>query len=454
MEEDTQRADFMESSRNRINEITESSSLDLRYIKALLLQKQYRRCITACRDMLKLNEVEEGMDPIRQSFVRFYLALAHDELARAMHNYSQAKISAFNQAEDFYRDALLSLPTHEQLVESLTESATSTASGDHNDDEEPTPRLPSSTCFGSTSAMHAFTGMHSSVTSTHIRNNSIPTPSPPLISPRTVTSDLDDLESHDSFNQIMTPNRVPKLERDYSSMSLIHTQQQQMSQGLMRPIRIGSPPTKYHVPPKLPYSGAGHQQSKLPRLDTACWSGSPVRKQLRSPSEQVSPIDSPVSPLGSDWDAHDGASDDATISPVSPNTPLVDENIGQSDEADPMQRSVSVVEAHFSGVHSQLESHIKLAHEEKERILRIQAERAAARKDPTLGGGLTAFLDATSAKDKRIQQTHSYWSFTPEDVKVLEKQRRIVAGRKRGWMRARFDPTRYQELADKAVAEL
>ena len=53
-----------------------------------------------------------------------------------------------------------------------------------------------------------------------------------------------------------------------------------------------------------------------------------------------------------------------------------------------------------------------------------------------------------------MQSTASYWSFTPEDQKVIEKQKRMQAGRERGWMRARFDRTRYVALADAALAEL
>ena len=426
---------------------------ELRYIKALFLQRQYRRCVTICRDLLASAE-RDNVNSVSQTFVQFYLALAHDEIARGMHNYSQARVPAFNQAEEFYYQTIISLPTAQQCIQSLPESAPQ-SSDELSDDEEPTPRLPNSNSFSSNGTSRAFPSFRSP-TATHVRNQSIPTPPPAVMSPGTEASDLDDLESHESFDQIMTPTRMPKLERDYSSISLLQSQQQQLPQGPMQPLRTDSPLEQYRVPPKLSYTGNAHQSSKLPRLNTGSLSSSPVRKQLRTPSEQVSPIDSPVSPvspLGSEWDERDVTSDVSTISPVSPETPFAgDETL--SPNAESSNQHVHATAEHLKGMRSQLETHIKLLREAKQRTQDVQAERAAARKAPNRGGQLTAFLDASGTRNRRIQQSQSYWSFTPEDIKLIEKQKRIQDGRRRGWMRARFDPTRYSNLADRAMAEL
>ena len=444
----------MESQRIRL---TDSYPLELHYIKALLLQKQYRQCITACRNALKRDDEKLTKQPLQHTFVQFYLALAHDELARAMHNFSQAKVPAFNQAQQFYLDALTALPQPEECIKSLVDSA---------------PERRHDSCHASQSSSRHTSGASFSMSDappsqshlsefpwmsppTHIRNNSLPTRSPPINSPGTTTSDLDDLESHESFDEIMTPNRMPKLERDYSSISLLQPPQQQTSHRLIKPIRLGSPAKPYHVSRASTYSGKVQQRrSALPRLNTTASNGFPVWKQLLTRSEQVSPVDveSPVSPLGSEGDSI--TSDASTISPISPETPMAGLQFGKSNQAITQLPSTNRLNEHLQAMHVQLQSHMKLLQDAKQQTLETQAERSAARTAPDQGGKLTALIDAAGAKNKHLSQSRSYWSFTPEDVKVLEMQKRVEAGRQRGWMRKRFEPGRYVELADAALAEL
>lgn len=443
MESNAQRGYFMDLVHLSV---TESYPLELLYVKALFLQKQYRRCVTTCRELL-----DETVQPLQLTFIQFYLALAHDELARAIHNYSQAKIPAFRQAEQLYRDVLQALPAVEQCIRPVANSVHAD-SDDPFIEQEPISRYPSSTTLGASDNPRASLYIRSPGMSPHIRNDSLPTNSDAVPSAGTTASDFDDLESHESYSQIMTPTRVPKLERDYSSMSLLQPHSQQMSQGLMRPIRMGEPPKQYHVPPRMPYAGGSYTQSRLPRLQTGAGTGSPVRKQMRTQSEQASPGGSPVppvSPLGSE----SVASDASTISSMSPDTPVAGTEIVDPNPQETAQRSSEHLKEHLEGMRIQLESHIKLLREAKQQTINIQGERAAARLAPTTEGRLTALMDA-AATDRRIQQSHSFWSFTPQDVKAMENQKRVEAGRERQWTRRRFDPTRYKQLAERALAEL
>lgn len=420
--------------------ISECYPLELHLIKALLLQRQYRQCIKACQELLRQTNSEECASLLHTTFAQFYLALAHDELARSMHPFSQAKVPAFNQAEQFYHQALTSLPEAEDCIP-LKEQ-----------DSKPESRHDTPSEHTSSNSLSTFThtrsqsdlGSIAMSPPTHIRNDSLPMRSPPMHSPG--PSETDDLESHDSFGQIMTPTRLPKLERDYSSMSLLQPPQHPVHQGLMKPILLGSPAKPYFTTPSrantLPARPTRH--SMLPRIDTSPSASSPVRKQLRTVSEQASPIDfSPVSPLGSEGDTV--ASDAATISPVSPETPYADIQWGLSTH----DQHVNSVHHHLQGMRAQLQSHVKLLKEAKQRTLVLQTEQLASRFSSAKGGRM-----ASGSKGGKMQSTASYWSFTPEDQKVIEKQRRIEAGRERLWMRARFDRTRYVTLADAALAEL
>lgn len=256
-----------------------------------------------------------------------------------------------------------------------------------------------------------------------VRNDSPQDNSRPWNSPDDEASDFDDLESHGSFDEIMTPSRIPtKLERDYSSMSLLQAPPPYMSHGVMRPIRVGEPPRQYHVPPSTSYSRGSFARTRLPRLQTTPSKSLAVRKQLLTASEQASPEGSPiapVSPLGSEW----VASDASTISSLSPDTPIAERPIEFLIPENSEGARADRVEAHLEALCTQLESHIRLLQEAKHESIKIQSERAAVRLSPSTGAS------------RRIQQSRSFCSFTPADDKAIERQRRIEAGRSRGWMR-------------------
>lgn len=451
----------------------------LRHVHALFLRCEYRRCITACRQLIQSSRTDGPAKSLQHTFLQCHLALAHDELARAIHDCSRTKLPAIHQAELLYQDALrsfptpaasMSIPTPQRDIDPFYESARHFTRNDHTNTHftHHVSRLPP--------YKPAFPD------STHLRKDSVTasktptTAGPSPISP--TASDIaedydddddfndrdddDDLESNASQDQIETPLGTiflgpTKLPRDYSSISLLplirpqsqqHQQQQQprTSQGLMRPIRTGEPPQQYYCPPRLPYSGH-HQQlatSKLPRLDTKL--ASPTgRKQLLTASEQASPVDeySPVSPMGSE----DGVASNASgVSPIEPRTPIESASPGFFN---PFSTQTAIkhqqpLRTHLEAMQTQLHRHLSLLEEAKQRAISTQATRTSSSTSST--------LLPTNESASPLAQPHAFW---PADTaKAVDKQTRILEGRQRGWKRKRFDAERYRRLAEGVLAEL
>ena len=503
--------------------ITDIYPIELHYIKALFLHRRYRRCIQACRHAIN-SEIDQ--QPLHHTFVSFYLGLAHDELARLMHDYSQAKVPAFNQAEQFFRDALLSLPSIEDIVfATQPDRRQSTSMADDasdpflsrpktNEVDHQTPR-PSDDDYDPYNYSSPSFNLASPVTSPNcVHTEGSQARSPPSTGSGTSQSDLSDLESHASFRQIMTPNRV--LERDISSMSLIDDMQPKRPsglprttstsvsllqnlptkpstglprttsgyQGILNPFRPDSPPKAFAVPPRLPYvDSAAGRHSKMLKIATRATPQITPSKQMREPwtDEERS---SPVSPLKDDYD---GASDSSTISPISPETPIhQDSACGTESNVSPAkweemtpERQRHRLDYNLIAMRTQLASHLDMLEKAKTATVEKQAVRAAERAAstaPSVGTPLpqirgsfasassdsrpgsrgtgVAHDSSTSGESRCMQQTRSFWSFKPAAVMAEEKRRRIEEGRQRGWKKARFRPDRYQELAERALAEL
>jgi len=423
---------------------------DTVYFKALFLAKDYQRCIAACR-----NSLSADSGSAQRMFAHAYLALSHDEAARGVFTRSEGKLPAIVRAQQVYDEALRSMPTAEQCAESLLNAPEENASDPFTEGMKASAisRYPSSATLGVLEQALVLPKPSSAPTAFPIRAHS---PRGYTIfgnTPGIITSDDDDLESHDSFNQILTPTRAPKLERDYSSMSLLQPRplpQQQISYGLMRPIRMGEVASQYHVPPKMLRFSRDTAQSGPLRLHTGPGFAFPGHKQFLSPSEQASPVASaPVSPLGPE----SVVSDASTISALSPDTPSGESIIPEAGLRFVQQVSATGVEHHLEGLRTQLQRHIELLEQHKEQIIRTRLEREKARNNSTNAGRLTA-LTYASATDRRVQESCSFFASTPQQMKAIALQRRVEAGRERGWTRARFDPTRYRELAEKALAEL
>ncbi|KAK4896696.1 hypothetical protein LTR27_005290 [Elasticomyces elasticus] len=466
--------------------ITDAYPIELHYIKALYLQKQYRQCIQSCRDVLKAAADSIQQYPLQQTFISFYVALSHDELARLMHENSQSKLPAFRQAAQFYKEAIESLSSLD--VNTADRSSSHSPSNDDpftdsppttSEDRFRTPREHDYNPFNY--ATPSFPNLSSSPP-TQLDFNDLPSRSPQASSRETSSSDLD---SHSSFNQIVTPHKIlerdasplPKhLERDVSRMSLLDDTHKapiiskfprSTSQGLMKPIRLGSPLKAFHVPPRLPYSGSTASMSRLPKFNTArAKFSSPPRGLPVSISEEWSESTPPVSPLTFD----EAKSDGSTISPLSLEAPVRGSKPhGHDDEA---SSSRSHLADHIVAMRAQLETHLHLLDQAMQGTLTAQAKRADNRASSAPSKGTPLKSDRTSASSyatpmsstsnrgsvssegKRLPASRSYWSFTPVDVRAEELRKRVEEGRKRGWARMRFDREKYVVLAEKALAEL
>ncbi|EME79480.1 uncharacterized protein MYCFIDRAFT_183731 [Pseudocercospora fijiensis CIRAD86] len=115
----------------------------------------------------------------------------------------------------------------------------------------------------------------------------------------------------------------------------------------------------------------------------------------------------------------------------------------------------------------QIEAHLTMLYNSKDQLYQLQKEKKAAaeaRMGAAMPGsardsGKYFFSSPAPSRDRSpeaqpVPQSRSYWSFVPEDVRVDERRKRIEEGRQRKWTKKRFDPTRYQELCVKALAEL
>lgn len=466
--------------------ITQNYPEELLHIRRLLLLKRYQQCIDASHSVLKSCDETIENHPFSEAFATFYLALAHDELARSMHEQSSFKIPTFNQAEQHYRQAIEKFPTLEQCHLFLTKAELQLDVFE----ETPTPTR----CSSSASEYSTY-------------GIDVPSPNtpPPHTHPESdrdnnSTSDepkeaeASDNDSQDDFDDVLTPHRVLRrdisrislldqpLQRDYSSMSLLDARpnlSRSVSQGLLRPIRPGSPPKQYHLPPKLPYN---HHNPAYPRLPRA------VSSPPRTTSSQDTPslagqkrITSPQTPGAPSRHFHStsGAQDTYTVppldpdsaktydtskigSPVSPPTPPQQTLLCAPTPAVPdlVLDSASVqapldlthLSEHLSGMHAQLQTHLALLHQAKLRTTVAQAERAARiamSKSPRVG-----ITPNATASGKRIPHSKSFWSFTPVDVKKAEKEKRIEERRAKGWERKRYKSEKYVALAESALAEL
>ena len=353
--------------------IFEAYPQELSHLKSLLLRNQYHQCINVSSGLLTSLEAGGDYHPLLRMFATFYLAIANDELARSMHEHSSFKIATFDTAERHYRQAMKLLPNLEQCRGILKQSYQEKALGEATRSSPP-----------ASPGTQALAHPHPTHDKSIERN----------------ISDLESRDSFDSFPPIGTagPSLIPRrtLERDYSSMSLLSVNPKltkSTSQGLLRPIRLGSPPKAYHLPPKLPYFGKDHSN-----------------QPSRSPSQQSNVYDT------------------CTTESAMP-TPT-----------EPSFSDLTNLEEQLDGMRMQIKTLVDLLRRAKLATLNAQAERTAR------------FNTTKRSPQMSIPSSKSFWSFTPANVKLAEKQKKIEEGRARGWQRKRYNPERFEALIGDAYA--
>lgn len=477
--------------------ITKHYPVTLRHVQILCLKTEYRKCIQTCSDLLRHPDIQAH--PIHKAFILFYSALSHDEMGRAMHFNSSAKMPALDDAERSYIAALEALPTPKEADLLCTALKQEASIGPFLECDERSPSQNSYDMFEKVSLMSS---------PPRVRRESFSVCSP-IHSPRATTSELDDfddLESHDSFAELKTPSRVlgressrmslleatppaqrhshhtssyqecpgpARLQRDFSRMSLIETPPRKpMSQGLLRPIRPGSPPKPFYIPPRL----ANTSKLPLARSRTHVLDKTPVSSpRISIISARDSFIEDqhssePVSPI-SRLSSGRCLSDVSTISAISPLTPTRAHAASISSHVDVDDTLYLRFNDHLDSMRMQLETHITLVKQVRENLHEFLADRASSKTDPTIDtqpqnsfefSGIPTSQTGQQAMRKTLvssaglPRVRSYWSFVPEDEKVAEKLKRIRAGRERKWERKteRFDARRYQDLCERALNEL
>jgi hypothetical protein len=351
---------------------------ELLQLKWFLLRKQYHQCIKTSNELLASYRDSDSDDrhPLSGMFATFYLALAHDELARSMHEHSAFKITTFDRAEQHYRQTIKLLPGVDECRSMLK------SDGEARQQQ----------------ALMQEPGLRTDELSALVSAE------PVCQSP--AKQEESDPESHDGFEDLSDtdmpcaslPHR--QLERDYSSISLLTVPPKltrSVSQGLLRPIRPGSPPRSYHLPPKLPYYGQNHSSQ---------------------PSRSPSPL--PTAP------------EVAILVPTTDRIPVLEEP----------DLDLTRLSEHIDGMHKQIKTLVSLLHSAKLATTVAQAERASR------------VMSTRHTQQKCLPQSKSFWSFTPVNVKLAEKQKKVEEGRARGWERKRYRSERYEALMEDALSEL
>ncbi|KAF2763725.1 hypothetical protein EJ03DRAFT_332489 [Teratosphaeria nubilosa] len=180
----------------------EAPRSELRYIKTLCLAKHYRQCIRACRKLLEATQASPSHTKL---FCNFYLGLGHDEIARLMLELSPAKIPCFDQAERFYAEALCALPAIDEQIR----LGTVTPRVEHDPFFEG-PAAAASTRTPEQIAHDSYYKFASPSPSPRgqLRDRNLSIQSSQSVSRDTSGSDLTDVESHSSFDQIVTPTKL------------------------------------------------------------------------------------------------------------------------------------------------------------------------------------------------------------------------------------------------------
>ena len=353
---------------------------EISHLKCLILRKQYHQCIKASSDVLSSHDEGGDDHPFSGLFATFYLAMAHDELARSMHEHSAFKLAYFGKAEQHYSQAMKLLPSLEQCRSVLERKQQKDSNGVGTSASALGNELPSHVASASANnkPAHRFS----------------------------IDTDDEDSDSHGSSEDFLESDAHlitlprPRLERDYSSMSLLNARPRltkSTSQGLLRPIRPGSPPKAHHLPPKLSYFGQDHSSHS---------------SRAPSPLPQTPVVVSmPLTP---------------TYQPVS----------------EEQNMDLTRLFTHLEGMRTQINTHITLLRRAKLATTVAQAERASRAKG------------SRHAPQTRVPHSKSFWSFKPEDVQMAEKEKKIEEGRGRGWARKRYNSEHCDSLIDNALAEL
>ncbi|GAB7363495.1 hypothetical protein MBLNU230_g3766t1 [Neophaeotheca triangularis] len=535
---------------SRNHRITPTYPLALHRIKAAFLQKHYRQCVQYCHAYLENNQLP--LQSAQEAFVHFYTGLSHDNMARLMHNFSQAKVPTLVKAEECYLKALESLIAIHNVQNPRRERQQPGPNGNSHisndpfaDQASPEPIIDLSARLARLTNTPALdTSFFSAV------SNQIPeTPASPtrkqLSTPTTMGSEDDsDVESASEPNapshnrtqnppvigpsSLKTASRIsllpkPRLDRAVSHMSirtsnelpreasritLNKTPPKIRTQNLLKPVRLGSPPKRYHLP-SLPYMKRAQSSTELPII-RSCSPTTPAKtdRLATTSEEEETTTSSPISPLSPE-EAHAPITSPAkAISPLSTTPPPSSPRMAQTPTSSlstptpssaarsfldrdlsgparaptpsPPQTTPSPpavqqppspsllqnkppeplpahIKTHTLALKIQLQTHLRALQALKSQTLKTQLARDV--RNQSTSAKPPATITTTTTKTSRstptpLPQSKSFWSFTPPLQKENEKARRKREGRERGWVGGRFERARYGRLVERALGEL
>ncbi|KAI5237781.1 hypothetical protein E4T43_07919 [Aureobasidium subglaciale] len=111
----------------------------------------------------------------------------------------------------------------------------------------------------------------------------------------------------------------------------------------------------------------------------------------------------------------------------------------------PVSSAQTAYANHITAIYTQITSHLDHLLDLKQSTTTEQAERVRRQSG--------SMLSEHSTKPK-LPQSRSIWSFKDPEAEKKERVTRVEEGRAKGWRTERFEPKRYIELAEEALAEL
>ncbi|KAI9698430.1 MAG: hypothetical protein M1836_004011 [Candelina mexicana] len=374
----------------------------LQGVKLLYLKRQYKQCASRCTQLLE--EAKPLLHPAHRTFLLFYCALSHELTARSLHNLSSSKLPLLELALEYYHSAACYLPTPEP-----TDYLSNT--GDYPDEDEPSP----------TTDEEDTSPDEDEDTPQDTYSTASSTPS----SPRTPISPRESLRrsSSSSLESVANENE----DSDSTPKEIDAWSPYQSSIPLPSPLRIRkavrfSPPTFLPRPSSSTFT-LSPTPKRRPTNPPSSSSAAPSPTGILPPKTTTTNTQPPgTSPFLPHSQTAIALSTRLSASPsLSSHTSIIFDSETTSWLR---SRSLQRYNAHLLALAPMLETHINT---------------------------ITHLISATSDAQRTRKVSPSFGSSEEEDSTRKERVARL---RERGWKRERFDARRYEQLCERALAEL
>ncbi|KAI9747554.1 MAG: hypothetical protein M1835_002037 [Candelina submexicana] len=382
--------------------------------KLLYLKRQYKQCASRCTQLL--DEAKPLLHPAHRTFLFFYCALSHELTARSLHNLSSTKLPFLELALEYYHSAACYLPTPEPTddlsnIQDYPQEDEEDTSPDEDgedtspDEDEDTPQDTYSTASSTPSSPR--------------------TPISPRESLRRSSSSSLESVANENNDNDSTSNKMDAWSPYHSSIPL------------PSPLRIRkavrfSPPTF------------------LPRPSSSTFTLSPTPKRRPTNPSSSSSSSSAPSPTGN-------------LPPTTTPTKTTTPNTQPPAPTPflPHSQTAIALSTRLSTSPS-LSSHTSLIFDSKTTSwLRSRSQQRYNAHLLALAPLLETHINTTTHLIRATtdaQRTRTVSSFSSSSGSSEEedgsRKERIARLKERGWKRERFDARRYEDLCERALAEL